>query len=545
MKNGIIKLAFLIFFLTTTLPATAQNSGEGSSYFIYALVAITAMILILVILRVSDNLLRIEARQMGADNQGEDFSIFPKFGNLLQPAPPTYTDNQPVTRLKQGHDILLEGEAEKVIADDVSANTFAIQPQNFIGMSPIPKVVPEVGDTIKAGDILFFDKKRPNIKYASPVSGEVIEVKRGAKRSIAEIIILKDKEMEYRAIEKLDIDQLSREDLVNHLLESGVWPFIRQRPYNLVADSAEVPANIFVSTFDSAPLAPDLNFVVEGKEAAFQKGLDVLAKLTGGKVYLGLDARGETAPAAAFTQATGVEKRWYNGPHPSGNVGIQIHHTEPVNANRKAWTVNVQDLITIGAVFTEGKYDASRLVAITGAELEAPKYVHTYLGAKIGDLLKDKMPEEPSRIISGDVLSGQQKTIDGFLNYFDDQITVIKEGDYYEMFGWLIPISPRPSISNTFPNFLFKDFKFTPDTNTHGEKRAFVVTGQYEKVLPMDIYPQHLMKAILVNDFERMEGLGIYELAEEDVALCEFVCTSKQPLQSILREGLDAMLEQG
>ena len=547
LKNGITKLAFLIFFLTTTLSASAQSStgGASSNYFVYTLVAISALILIAVILQVSDNLLRVEARQMGVDKNGEDFSIFPKIGNMFKPAPPEYVGQDSLTYLKEGHDILLEGSADQVIDRDVSANTFAIQPQNFIGMSPIPKVVPEVGDAIKAGDTLFFDKKRPEVKYSSPVSGELIEIKRGAKRAIAEIVILKDKEMKFRTFEKFDLENSSREDLVNYMLESGVWSFIRQRPYDTVANPVEIPANIFVSTFDTAPLAPNLNFVVAGKEAAFQKGLDVLGKLTGGKVYLGMDARGENAPAAAFTNATGVERRWFNGTHPSGNVGIHIHHTAPVNGNKKAWVLGVQEVISIGILLNEGKYDASRLVALTGAELSTPKYVQTYQGANIGELIKDNVEGDNYRVISGDVLSGKQKSTAGFLNYFDDQVTVVKEGDYYEMFGWLLPLAPRPSISKTFPNFLFKDYKFTPDTNTHGEGRAFVMTGQYEKVLPMDVFPQHLMKAILVNDFERMEGLGIYELSEEDVALCEFVCTSKQPLQSILREGLDAMLEQG
>lgn len=546
MKNGISKLAFLIFFLTTTFSALAQSSSEGatSNYVVYTLVAIAAIILIVVILQVSDNLLRVEAKQIGVDKGEDNFSIFPKIGNLFDPALPDYVGNDPVTLLKRGHNILLEGVAEKNIDHQLQVNTYAVQPRNFIGMSPIPKVVPEVGDSVQAGDVLFFDKKRPEIKYVAPVSGEVVDIKRAEKRAIAEVIILKDKEIRYRAFDKFDLDNQSREELVNYMTESGVWSFIRQRPYDIIADPSDIPANIFISTFDTAPLAPDLNLVIAGKEAAFQKGLDVLAKLTNGKVFLGLDANGDQAPAAAFVNAKGVERRWFKGAHPSGNVGIQIHHIAPVSGNKKAWVLGVQDVVTIGVLFNEGKFDASRIVAITGAEVSQPKYVQTYLGANIGELLTGNVEGKDIRIISGDVLSGKQKVSENFLNYFDDQITVIKEGDYYEMFGWLLPIAPRPSISNTFPNFLFRDYRFTPDTNTHGEKRAFVVTGQYESVLPMDVYPQHLMKAILVNDFERMEGLGIYELSEEDVALCEFVCTSKQPLQSILREGLDAMLEQ-
>ncbi|HFC00718.1 MAG TPA: NADH:ubiquinone reductase (Na(+)-transporting) subunit A, partial [Phaeodactylibacter sp.] len=344
-----------------------------------------------------------------------------------------------------------------------------------------------------------------------------------------------------------DLTTCSREDLVKFLMESGAWSFIRQRPYNLVADPVDTPKGIFISTFDSAPLAPDLNYVVDGNEAAFQKGLDVLTKFA--PVHLGLNARKETAPHAAFTEAKGVAKHWFNGAHPAGNVGIQIHHIDPITAHSKVWVAGVQDVITIGKLFTEGKFDASRMVAITGAELEKPHYVKTFIGAKIEDLVNNNLkPLEDGkslRFVSGDVLSGKKVAKEGYLGYYDDQVTVLEEGNQYEMFGWLFPQSARPSVSGTLPNGFYPEIKFKANTNTHGEKRAFVVTGEYEKMLPMDIYPQHLMKAIIVNDFEKMEGLGIYELAEEDIALCEFACTSKQPLQNILKKGLDTMREQG
>ena len=319
----------------------------------------------------------------------------------------------------------------------------------------------------------------------------------------------------------------------------------RQRPYQVVANKHDIPDNIFISTFDSAPLAPDLNFVVEGKSEAFQKGIDVLNKLTSGKVHLGLNAKGKEAPSSVFLNAEGVEKHWFNGMHPAGNVGIQIHHIDPITPKTTVWTLGVQEVITLGAIFTEGRWNTERVVAITGAELKAPKYVRTNVGANIGDLLKDNLDNDHVRIISGDVLSGRKKGTGNFLNFFDDQITVIKEGDHYQMFGWLLPDTSVPSASNALPSNAFSDTKFKAHTNTNGEKRAFVVTGQYEKVLPMDIYPQHLMKAVLTNDYEKMEGLGIHELVEEDVALCEFVCTSKQPLQQILRTGLEMMHEQG
>jgi len=300
---------------------------------------------------------------------------------------------------------------------------------------------------------------------------------------------------------------------------------ISQRPFGVIPDATDIPSNIFVSTFDSAPLAPDLSFVVEGQGAAFQKGLDVLGMLTEGAVHLGLDARGDASPSNVFTEATGVQKHWFHGKHPVGNVGIQIHHISPIAGNDKVWTLGVQEVITIGKLFAEGKFDASRIIAVTGSESSTPGYVKTYLGANVGALAGTV--GDNVRLVSGDVLSGAQKSKEEFLDFRDDQITTIKEGNEYEMFGWLAPMDARPSVSQTFL-----------------EKRAFVVTGQYEKVLPMDIYPQHLMKAIIVNDFERMEGLGINELLEEDVALCEFACTSKQPLQSILREGLEIMREQ-
>ncbi|MEM1124556.1 MAG: NADH:ubiquinone reductase (Na(+)-transporting) subunit A, partial [Bacteroidota bacterium] len=350
-----------------------------------------------------------------------------------------------------------------------------------------------------------------------------------------------DKEIKYKSFKPVDLATVSREDLVGFLMESGAWTLIRQRPFHIVPDAADVPKGIFISTFDTAPLAPNLDFVVKGKGIAFQKGLDVLAKLTSGAVHLGLNANGDVAPSAIFTEATGVHKHWFQGKHPAGNVGIQIHHISPIAGNDKVWTLGVQEVITIGMLFLEGKYDASRIVAVTGAEINSSAYVSTYLGANVGDLVGTL--EENVRVISGDVLSGKEKAKEEFLDFEADQITAIKEGNDYEMFGWLAPTAARPSVSQTFLSGLM-DITYEANTNTHGEKRAFVVTGQYEKVLTMDIYPQHLMKAILVNDFEKMEGLGINELIEEDVALCEFACTSKQPLQQILRTGLEVMREQ-
>lgn len=506
--------------------------------------AIVAFLVLAVVLMVSDNLLRIEAKEIGADKDGANFSLFPTRSELFQSTAPSYTAGQKVTTLKKGYDINLEGEASRILDEETPVATFAVKPQNFVGMSPIPKLLVEEGAEVKAGDPIFFDKKRPEIKYVAPVSGEVLKINRGEKRSIAEIVILADKEIKYRDLPEFDLDNCKRSDLVKYLLDTGAWTMIRQRPFDIVADPKDTPKAIFISTFDSAPLAPDLDYIVEGRGEAFQRGLDVLNHLTPGTVHLGMDAGSEEPPSSVFTGATGVQHNWFRGPHPSGNVGVQIHHTDPISANEKVWVLGVQDVITLGSVFTEGRFNTERIIALTGAEFKTTKYIATFLGANIENFVKDNLESDNIRFVSGDVLSGKEIKADGFLNFYDDQITVLEEGNEYEMFGWLLPLSPRPSISKTFPNGLF-DLQFRANTNTHGEKRAFVVTGQYESMLPMDIYPQHLMKSILVNDYERMEGLGIYELSEEDLALCEFACTSKQPLQQILRTGLDMMRDQG
>ncbi len=548
MINTTSKAALTIATLLSANVAWAQAEGSSSgygTYFIYGLIAVAVLVFFMILVQVADNLMVIEAKQSGVATADASFSLFPNWKELFSPRLPDFLRGKPVTILRRGHNIMLEGEAQKVVDDSVTARTFALQPSNFMGISPIPKVLVEVGDEVRAGDHLFFDKKRPEIIYVAPVSGEVIAINRGAKRAITEVVILADKEIKYRELPAFDLERGSREELARFLLDAGLWPLIRQRPFDTVAEHDQAPRDIFISTFDTAPLAPDLNFVIEGQEAAFQKGLDVLNRLTDGKVYLGLDGRGKARPHPAFEEARGVEIRYFNGKHPAGNVGVQIHHTRPIASGDKVWTLGVQDVASIGKAFTERRFDARRIVAVAGAELREPKYVRTYIGANIGDLVKGNLAHEHVRFISGDVLSGKKKTADDFLNIYDDQLTVVQEGDDYQLFGWLIPSVNTPSISPTLPSALFPNMKVRAETNTHGEKRAFVVTGAYESVLPMDIYPQALMKSILVGDFEKMEGLGIFELSEEDVALCEFACVSKQPLQHILRQGLNMMREQG
>lgn len=534
-----LKLTLSFFLLTHII--SAQSASSGSNMLLYGVVGTCVVLFIWAMFGLASNLLKIEAMKNGIDPEISNIGILPTIKDFISPKRPKFAQEGSFHHFTKGHDINLAGKPSDKI-ERINVTRYAIKPTDFHGMSPIPKVEPEVGAEVKAGDVLFYDKKRPEIKYCAPVSGEIVEVKRGEKRSIAEVIILADKAVSYKKVQTPDINA-ERATLVEFMAENGLWPLINERPFDMVPDLDTVPANIFISTFDTAPLAPDNNTIVKGNEAAFQKGLDVLTKLTSGKVHLGLDGRG-TAPSLAFSEAQGVAKHWFAGPHPAGNVGVHIHHVAPIKGHDKVWTLPVQNVITLGQMFLTGQYHADRIIALTGAELSDPKYVHTYQGASVADLLKGNIVGDNNRIISGDVLSGQQVGEDGFLGFNADQVTVVKEGREYEMFGWLLPLAPRPSVSGTMPSYGGPDTEFEANTNTHGEKRAFVVSGQYENLLPMDIYPQHLMKAIITGNIEKMEGLGITELTEEDVALCEFACTSKNPLQSLLRDGLNNLKEQ-
>ena len=458
---------------------------------------------------------------------------------------PDYVAGNKIIYLSRGLNLNIKGKAEKAFFDNIEIKNYAVQPGNFRGIVPIPKVVVEVGDKVLAGDLLFYDKKKPEIRFVAPVSGEVIAIRRGARRSIKQIVIAADKNIEHKKFETPDLNTVDRQSLVDFLLESGLWPLIKQRPYDLVPDKDIVPKNIFISTFDTSPLAADMDFVIEGREKDFQKGLDVLKKLTPGKVFLGLNANKDNAPSDAFAKAEGVEKTYFRGPHPSGNVGVQIHHTAPIKADDKVWVLGVQEVLTIGSMFEKNIYDASRVIAITGDEVVDAKYLKTYMGADVSDTVKVCIKNVKCRVISGNVLSGETKMFGEYLNAFDNQVTIIKEGDDYVPFGWLISQKKTPTFWKAFIDQWFGSNKpMDVDTNTNGQKRAFVATGIYEKVLPMDIYPVHLMKSILAGDIEQMEGLGINELAEEDVALCEFICPSKQEFQAILRDGHRIMIEQ-
>ena len=439
-------------------------------------------------------------------------------------------------KIRRGLNINLVGEAEKVVSKLPLPETFVIKPTSFVGVTPLLLV--KQGDEVKAGSPLFSDKNNDAIQFCSPVSGEVIDIIRGEKRKILEIKILADKEISYANYPKGNPDELDRETILQTMLNSGVWPFIRQRPYGIIANPHQLPKSIFISAFDSNPLAPDYNFIMQGNDSAFQTGLNALSKLTNGKLHLNISAGTTTAPV--FLQAKGADINKISGPHPAGNVGVQIHHLDPVSKGESVWYVNPQDVITIGKLFDQGIFDPVRVIALTGSQIQHPKYYKTRVGSFVKSIIADAgLKPGENRVISGNVLSGKQITGDGYLDFYDSQITVIPEGNEPEFMGWLAPGFNKFSLSHSFFSWLTPNKKHKLNTNLHGEERPFVVTGEYEKVFPMDIYPVHLLKSILVEDIEMMENLGIYEVVEEDFALCEFVCTSKIESQAIIRRGLE------
>lgn len=510
---------------------------------IAAFVLVGIFLLLVAIISISDNLINIEAKKEGIDTTVNNVGIFPSVKEIFT-GEKIPVVNGSFHRLKKGYDIKLAGSADGGV-QDANVNRFAIRPTDFRGIAPIPKVVVEKGDEVQAGDELFFDKSNPDIKYVAPVSGEIVEVRRGAKRSISHVIILADKQSSHKRFNTPSEDA-SADELKSFLMSAGMWPYFNQRPFDVVADPSVTPDNIFVSTFNTAPLALDYNHIINGNEAYFQKGIDTLARLTSGSVHLGLDGRKGANVSSAFSNANNADIHYFSGKHPAGNVGVQIHHIDAIKSSTSVWTVKLDAVITLGKLMSEGIYDPNKIVALSGTRFFENKIVRTKEGASILELAKDNLVNEGhhTRLVCGDVLSGHTALRDEFMSTGENQITSLEEGNKHELFGWLLPLTPRPSVSRTFPAFLMPNHEFDVNTNTHGEQRAFVVTGQYEKVLPMDILPQHLMKAIMAGDIEHMEGLGINELSEEDVALCEFTCTSKMPLQEILRQGLDMMREQ-
>ncbi|MGK7390976.1 MAG: Na(+)-translocating NADH-quinone reductase subunit A [Candidatus Cyclobacteriaceae bacterium M2_1C_046] len=449
-----------------------------------------------------------------------------------------------VIKLKKGFDINLAGKAEKKVVDVEQPETFAIKPTDFHGILR-PKLFVSEGDTVKAGTPIMYDKKNERVLHTAPVSGEIAEIRRGEKRRIEEIVILADKTVEYEDFNKYsisDLQNLPREEVLEQFVKSGVFLNFVQRPFGTIANPEDTPKAIFISGFDSHPLAPDYGVLYKGEEKYFNAGIEALKKLTPGTIHLNLRANDEVP--TVFSNVDHVQINKFTGPHPAGCVGVQIHHIDPINKGDVAWTISPYGVIQAGKLFLEGKYDASKVIALVGSEVKNPQYYKTYTGASIKNFVDNNISGEHVRFISGNVLTGTKIAANGFIGFQDQMVTVIPEGDYYEFFGWIKPTTEKLSFQRGFGllSFLNPKKEYVLDSNTHGEPRAFVQTGVFEKVTPMDILPNHLFKAILAEDFDDMEGLGIYEVVEEDLALCEFVDVSKHDVQAIVREGINLVM---
>ena len=434
-------------------------------------------------------------------------------------------------KISKGLNIKLKGVADKV-SGTFSSETYALKPTDFPGLTP--KLTVKVGDEVKAGTTVFYDKYNEKVKFVAPVSGEVVAVNRGEKRRILEVVILADKEIKYASFTP---KRATKEEVIGSMCEAGLWPLLKQRPYDVVPSPEVTPKAIHISAFNSAPLAADLDFCLHGREKDFQAGLDVLAKLTDGKVHLNVHATRTTSDV--FKNAKGVEKNTFSGPHPAGLAGVQINKIDPINKGETVWTINPQSVAIIGKFFEEKKVDLGIVIALAGSMVEKPKYYKAIMGASVKGLLNGNLNTGNTRVISGDVLSGERISNEGYLGAYHHTVSVIPEGGDSPFMGWLTPNLHKLSISRTFFSWLSPNKEYDLNTNQNGEERPFVVTGQYEKVFPMDIYPVQLLKSIIINDIEAMESLGIYEVAPEDFGLCEFVCSSKISLQEIVRNGLN------
>ncbi|PQJ71780.1 Na(+)-translocating NADH-quinone reductase subunit A [Polaribacter butkevichii] len=442
-------------------------------------------------------------------------------------------------RIKKGLDIKLVGGAEKTTKSSTLSSIYAVKPEDFHGI--IPKLIAKEGAEVKAGEALFYSKGDERVLFPSPVSGKVVEIIRGARRKVLAMKIAADSNQEYKEFGTKDAAKMSAEEVKNHLFASGCWPFVKQRPYDVVANPNQAPKAIFVSGYASAPLAADLDYTLAGKEAELQAAITAVSKLTEGKVHVSVGANSNSP----LSSLTGVELHKVSGPHPSGNVSTQIAKIDPINKGEVVWVITPQDLVIIGELLLTGKFNATRTVALTGSKFSKPQYVTAIAGATIADVTAKNLENDNTRIISGNVLSGKQVKEDEFLGYYDNQITAIPEGDDYEFFGWTKPVFNKISTSRALTfSWLNPKKKYDLNTNTNGEHRAFVVTGSYEDVFPLDIYPMQLLKAFMYKDLDEMEALGGYEIAPEDFALTEFICVSKQPHQNIIREGLDLMREE-
>ena len=443
--------------------------------------------------------------------------------------------------LKKGLDIPVEGEAELRVSKTTAPGIVAVEPTVFKGF--LPRLLVKEGDPVLCGSPVMADKKNPDILLASPVSGTVREIVRGEKRKLLCVLVESDGKRQCVDFGVREASGLDDAQVRDALLRSGLWPWLVQRPYGIVADPAVRPRDIFISAFSTAPLAADAAFCFGKDAAAAQAGVDALSKLTDGKVHVSIPADGPESPFAALT---GCELHRFSGKHPAGNVGVQISHIAPIRKGDTVWTVSPAGLVAIGKLFTTGRYDVARKVAVTGPMAFAPAYIEAVPGMPMREIASFCGNSEGLRVVSGDILSGRTVGREGYLGFFDNQITLVREGTDKELLGWIRPLRFNQfSADRSYFSWLMPKKKYAMDTNLHGGPRAFLMNdGYYARVLPMDIYPVFLAKACLAGEIEKMERFGIYEVLPEDLATCEFVDPSKNNIQDMIEKGIDLMLKE-
>jgi len=444
--------------------------------------------------------------------------------------------------LKKGLNIPIAGEAELRVSKAIAPGIVAVCPTDFKGL--LPRLLVKEGDSVLCGSPVIADKKNPDILLASPVSGTVKELVRGDKRKLLAVLIEADEEQKSVDFGAKDVEGLNAGAVRESILQAGLWPWLVQRPYGILANPADTPRDIFVSAFDTAPLAADTEFCYADEAKAIQAGATALSKLTSGKVHISLSADNAHS---ALARLQNVETHFFKGKHPAGNVGVQIANIAPIKKGDIVWTVSLAGLAAIGKLFTKGRYDVRRKVAICGPMAIEPAYVLTTPGMPMKDLAPfyGNAPEG-LRFVSGNALSGRNAGADGYLGFFDNQVTLLKEGTEEELLGWVRPIRYKQySRDHSYFSWLTPWRKYDMDTNLHGGVRAFMMNdGYYAKVLPMDIYPVYLTKACLAGDIDKMERFGIYEVLPEDLATCEFIDPSKNNIQDIIAQGIDLMLKE-
>ena len=443
--------------------------------------------------------------------------------------------------IKKGLSINIKGVAQKEIKKIPLTKFYGHNLDDFHLL--IPKLEVKVGDYVKRGQPLFYSKLNDTIKFVSNVSGYVKDIVRGERRKILNIIIERDKKDSVQKNTIVPLPRLDSAIIIKSLLSSGCWPFIKQRPFDIIADPTKTPKSIFISCFDSAPLSVDYSFILNDRLDHFKYGLSILKKLVSGNLFLGLNS----SQKLLASELEDFNVNFFNGPHPSGNVGVQIHHIDPINSGDIVWVLNPEDVAIIGEFFKTGEFNPTRTLAVSGPPVKSPKYFRLTIGAQLDSVLSnvELVEDTELRYINGNVLTGKTVSPNGFLGFYNNNLSVLKEGNNYKLFGWIPFINNKvPSIYKTSFSWLSNGRPKDYDTNLNGEERAFVATGEMENVFPMDIYPMQLIKECLIGDIEKMEKLGIYEVSPEDFGLIDYSSSSKIEAQTIIREGLDYLYKE-